>query len=128
MSNIIVDSSILIDFLRGRSEAVAFISAPPAGQKITLHVVVAAELLQGVRDAREQRSIDGFLLKYPLLTLSESDSLTALDLLRRFRLSHGIGWQDCLIAATCIRLNAPLATRNVKHFSPIPDLQLLRPY
>jgi predicted nucleic acid-binding protein len=51
-----------------------------------------------------------------------------LDLLAGFRLSHGVGWPDCLIAATAIRLGRPVATTNVKHFTPFPNLQVIRPY
>jgi hypothetical protein len=41
---------------------------------------------------------------------------------------HGVGWPDCLIAATCIRLGLPLVTLNDKHFRAIRGLRVVRPY
>jgi len=35
---------------------------------------------------------------------------------------------DALIAATAIKLNLKLVTRNVKHFEKIPGLEIEKPY
>ena len=35
---------------------------------------------------------------------------------------------DCLIAAVAVRLDKPLYTFNLKHYSPIPDLAAYAPY
>ena len=41
--------------------------------------------------------------------------------LRKYRLSHGVGIADALIAACAVANKAELWTRNRKHY-PIPDL------
>ena len=56
------------------------------------------------------------------------DLVAALSLLRQHRLSASVGWADCLIAATCIRLDLPLITCNVKHFKSLRGLRIIRPY
>lgn len=68
------------------------------------------------------------LREFHMHVVSESDCSDALNFLRRFRLSHGVGWHDCLIAATCLRKRLPVATLNDKHFSVFDDLEIVRPY
>ena len=58
----------------------------------------------------------------------EADGLAALDLYRHFRLSHGVDWPDCQIAATALRLGVEVYTQNVKHFTAFPGLRVVRPY
>jgi len=54
--------------------------------------------------------------------------LSALDLYREFRLSHGVDWPDCQIAATAMRLGIEVFTQNVKHFTAFPVVRVVRPY
>ena len=56
------------------------------------------------------------------------DFVAGLGLVQRHTLGLSIGWPDCLIAATCLRLDLPLVTLNDKHFKPIRGLSVLRPY
>jgi predicted nucleic acid-binding protein len=51
----------------------------------------------------------------------------ALDLLRQYRLSHGLLIPDALIAATAIATNLPLVTKNQRDYRFISGLQLF-PY
>lgn len=124
----IFDSSILIDCLRGRGDAISFLTAQSAGVRPRTHLLVAAELLTGARDRNEQTLIDSFLQSFDLAVPTESDGLVALDLYRQFRLSHGVDWPDCQIAATALRLGVEVFTQNVKHFNAFPGLRVVRAY
>jgi predicted nucleic acid-binding protein len=128
MSSGLLDSSILIDCLRGRSVAVGFVAARAASGPVPTHVIVAAELLAGARDKREQRLIDSFLRTFSIVSPVKSDGLAALDLYRQYHLSHGVDWPDCQIAATAIRLGVEVFTLNVKHFSAFAGLRVVRGY
>lgn len=125
MSSGILDSSILIDCLRGRAGAVAFLASQPAP---TTHVMVAAELFAGARDKSEQQQIDSFLASFVIVSPSESDGLAALELYKRHHLSHGVDWPDCQIAATALRLGVNVYTQNVKHFSAFSGAKVIRAY
>ena len=92
------------------------------------HLVVAAELLTGARDKREVATIDSFLRLFDLVVPGEADGVAALDLYRRYRLSHGVDWPDCQIAASAVALGVPVVTRNVKHFAAFPALRVESPY
>ena len=122
----IIDSSILIDCLRGRADAVAFFAARPGAART--HLIVAAELLAGARDQREMKLIYWFLKSFAVLVPTESDGLAALDLFRLHRLAHGVDWPDCQIAATAIRLDVEIVTLNVKHFAALPGVRVVRAY
>jgi len=52
----------------------------------------------------------------------------ASDLYRRVYLGHGIGFQDCLIAATAIRRKYRVATLNLKHFKIFSNIKANRLY
>ncbi len=127
MSAPIIDTAILVDHLRKRPEAEAYIlSVAPQG--LYTHATAVGELLMGIRDKKELQALDDLLRPFQILQLSDVDSATSLTLLRQFKLSHGTGYLDCLIAATCLRMNMPVSTTNDKHFRPIPNLQVIRPY
>ena len=124
-----IDSSVLIDCLRGRAPATAFLAAYSAGpRRPRTHLLVAAELLTGARDLREQTLIDSFLATFELLVPNEADGIAALDLYRRYHLSHGVDWPDCQIAATALRLGVEVYTQNLKHFNAFGGLHAARPF
>jgi predicted nucleic acid-binding protein len=121
----ILDSSVIIDYLRGRPPAAAFVSSL-AG--LRTHVLVLGEVLVGARNRAEQDDIDRFFSNFLVEPIVSADCAVAVDLLRQFRLSHNLSLPDAFIAATCLRLPVPVATLNDKHFSMIPGLSVVRPY
>ncbi len=108
MNSGILDRSILIDCLRGRPPAVAFLATQ---SRPATHVMVAAELYAGARDKPEQGQIESFLAGFTLHAPTEQDALTALTLYKQYHLSHGVDWPDCQIAATAMRLESRLSRR-----------------
>src|SRR5258708_7844104 len=101
MTEPVIDTSILIDYMRGRTQAITWLDATRTSVGLFTHTVVAGELLIGARDRRDQQQIDQLLSLFTVLPANETDSLVAVDYVRRFRLSHGVGFLDCQIAATC---------------------------
>lgn len=122
----VIDSSIIIDYLLARPSAVEFIERSVGRARLRTTTVVQGEMLQGARNRVELREIDGLLRLFRIDRTRDVDFETAIPLLRAHRLAHGIGWPDCLIAATCMRL--PLATLHDKHFRCVRGLKVLRPY
>lgn len=128
MTDTLIDSAIVIDYLRGLSDAVACLDAITASARPKTHVVVQAEILQGARNAKEQLAIDALFAAFEVIAPTDADAGLSIELLRRYRLSHGIGWLDALIAATALRMGLGVCTTNTKHFAPIPNLRVIRPY
>ena len=124
----IVDSSVVIDYLRGHGEAAEFLETARQAGELATHVVVVAEVLAGERDHRELETIERFLGEFRIHPIDSSDSARSIDLFKRYRLSRGVGWLDCLIAATGLRTGLRIATLNEKHFAVFEELHVVRPY
>lgn len=119
MDSVALDTSVVIDYLNNQSDAVRFVEPLLVAIVGRVHPVVLGEVLVGAKSQSELRSLELAISTVPMLTVKSSDFLAALDLIRRYTLSHGIGWPHCLIAATCLRLKLPLVTLNDRHFRPI---------
>lgn len=123
----LLDTSILVDLLRGNVQAARWIDALPVASR-WISVITAIELLTGCRNRAEQRAVDRELAQYTMVHVSEDISQAALALYRQHHLSDGVGFLDCLIAATAIRHGLPIATLNRRHFAPLPHLTVQVPY
>ena len=126
-SLILIDSDILIDVSRDVPEAVESLRRIIDEDEPAISVITQMELIVGSRNHRELRSLEAFLHRFRVFKLSEPISDLALDLLRRFRLTHGLLLPDSLIAASALIHEIPFVSKNAKHFRFIEKLTLL-PY
>ena len=111
MANLLVDSDVFIDHLRGASEL------RPGRHRVHYSVVTRCELLSGdVGSALVQRLLDPFRE----LTVGRQVAERA----GRIRRETGIAVPDALIAATAIEHDLALLTRNRRHFEPVKQLRL----
>jgi predicted nucleic acid-binding protein len=127
MADVLLDSTVVIDLSRRRPEVVAYVGVRP-GRDFLLHHVTAAEVLSGAKSKADLRSLDDLLERFAPAAPTREDFDHCLAFVRRLNLSHGIGWPDCLIAATALRLGVTVVTLNDKHFRAIRGLKVLRPY
>lgn len=123
----LVDTDILIDSGRGIVEAVHCLNAIKATSSLAISVVTQMELIVGCRDKNELQTLDEFLKQFQVVPLNASVSNQAVELLHRYRLSHGLLVADGLIAATARSQNWAFVTKNQKHYKFISGLNLL-PY
>lgn len=117
----LLDSNILIDYLRGRSEAVEFVEGLKTVPRIS--AVTVAELYAGVRDGREREVLDRLVTSFEIVDVDEVIAVMGGLLKRQFARSHGIGIADAIIAATARVAGSKLATLNTKHFPMFPDIE-----
>jgi predicted nucleic acid-binding protein len=127
VSDLLVDSDILIDVSRNVGEAIDYLQQKSEGFTLVISSITQMELLVGCRNKAEQQQLERFLRPFPILPLNEAITDEAVDLLRQYRLSHGLLIPDALIAATARVNDTPLATRNQRDYRFIAGLQLL-PY
>lgn len=118
---VVLDSTILIDHLRGSRTATDFIAGLDASP--TCSEVTRIEVVQGLRAAEKQAAAQVFdLLEW--VPLDDMIARRAGELGRRWRRSHpGIDIADLAIAATAELLEAQLATLNLKHFPMFEGLR-----
>lgn len=120
---LLLDSDVLIDYLRQRPQAVAYLQALLAVP--LLSAVVVSELFSGVRDGQERTQFEAFVRASRIVPVDEQIAIQAGLLRRQYRLSHRPELPDMLIAATALVHNATLVTLNSKHFSMLPDVLVL---
>ena len=102
-----VDTDILIDVGRGDDVAIAYLERLETGLPLAISAITQMELIIGCQNKKELRSTERFLKRFEILSLNEHISNIAVDLLREYRLSHGLLIADAIIAATAIFFDLP---------------------
>jgi predicted nucleic acid-binding protein len=124
----LVDTAIFIDYLKGKDLAAEAILHARSHGEISMHAVVAAELLTGVLNRSELRRVSALISTCRLIMPDASDIRHVIKLLEKNVLANGVDWNDCLIAATALRLKQPVITPNEKHFRIFRGLTIMKPY
>ncbi len=126
--SVIVDTSVWIAYLRGRNPAsVQQLSDLIADHRAILCGIVLAEVLVGVRDAKERVSLDDMFRALPYLETSLATWTLAGELAYSLR-SRGLATplSDLILAAIALEHGFSLFTHDT-HFQRISDLRLYQP-
>lgn len=121
---VLLDTCILVDFLRGRAPAVNFlqgIEAPPA-----ISVITIMELTAGVKGKKEEAQIAELFSALSVHDVTPEVAKAAGVYLGKYARSHSVDPPDALIAATAELHELELVTQNIKHFPMFNGLK--RPY
>ncbi|MDO8638744.1 MAG: type II toxin-antitoxin system VapC family toxin [Candidatus Daviesbacteria bacterium] len=123
---IIVDSSLIIDYLRGGKKWDDFISAAETEQdpQLFLPTIVIFELYSGTstKNVKKLQEMIYFISQFQRIDLNESIARLAGELSRDVK--QHIQAPDYIIAASALQMNATVVTLNKKHFEQIPHLSL----
>ena len=122
----LLDTDVLIDFLRGQTEARDFVASLP--REVAVSAVTVAELHVSVREGAERQALEAMLATFLILPLDDDTARQGGLLRRDYGNSHGVGLNDALIAATAQRHTLRLATLNIKHYPMLSGEQLMQPY
>jgi predicted nucleic acid-binding protein len=123
----LVDTDILVDAGRGVEDAANYLHTKHRPSSFAVSVVTQMELMVGCRNRAELRKLERFLRQFSVMKVSHLISDKAVELLRSYRLSHGLLIADSLIAATALVLKMPFATNNQRDFRFVKGLKL-HPY
>lgn len=120
--SVLVDTSVLVDYLRGHKGAAGLLEQERADAPLHASEITRLEILARMRTPEEDgtRSLLSTLVWHPVdaEVAEEAGSLG-----RRWLPSHhAIDSADLAIAATAIRTGSRLLTRNVRHFPMFTDL------
>ena len=121
--NVVVDTSVLIDHLRGDARALSvLLERVHDGDDLWGVAVTRTEVLVGMRDGEEEAT-DCLLRHLHWLDVDVELTDIAGGLGRRYLRSHpAVDTVDYLIAAAVQTLDARLLTLNVRHFPMFPGL------
>ncbi len=109
----LLDTTVLVDALRGRSEALRYIGALP--EQPAISSVTVAELYAGVRPDEEE-DLGRFVAIFRVLPVDAAVAEQAGYWRRDYGPSHGTSLTDAMIAATAAAHGVALATHNIRHF------------
>ena len=118
---ILVDTNIIIEFLRRSPTAVAWLDA--LDERPAISAVSVLELYAGVRSQRDERDIVAVRQQLTCLPIGEQIGERAGSIMRHFHKSHRIDIPDAIIAATAEHHGLRLATLNTRHFPMFPKLK-----
>ncbi len=120
---VLVDTSVLVDFLRGRQPAAVVLERERATGPLQASEITRLEVLAGMRPDEEDatRSLLSTFVWHPV----DAEVAEAAGKLGRrwLRSHHTIDSADLAIAATAVRTGTRLLTRNVRHFPMFADLR-----
>jgi predicted nucleic acid-binding protein len=119
---VVVDTSVLIDYLRGHPGAGALLERERAGGVLHASEITRLEVLAGMRPSEEAatRRLLSILIWHPV---DAEIAETAGALGRQWLPSHsGVDSADLAIAATTMTIDGRLLTRNIRHFPMLSDL------
>jgi len=116
------DTDVIVDYLRGRKEAVVFLEQLTA--PILISTITVAELYAGVRDGDEREALELFFQAFEIVDVDEAIARKGGLFRRDYGASHGVGLADALIAATATIIEATLVTLNKRHFPMIRNIQV----
>ncbi len=123
---IVVDTSILIDYLRGGKRGVRFIGEIEGDDdsELFLPTIVVFELFsdQSTKSPIVVTKILNLLKFFQRIELTEEIARQAGQLFRDTKKTFQV--PDYIIAASALQMNAVVATLNTKHFEQIPNINI----
>lgn len=126
----ILDSTFLIDVLRGSSDVSELIEELDASGTPLVSALTVMELYEGVQLAEtsdaERAAVEALLDDIDSVPFDSECAIRAGQLLVELsRVGEPIDETDVMIAATALVHERPVVTRNVKHFERVPGLDVV---
>ncbi len=118
MKPVLVDTDVLINFLRGKQQAKEFLLSH-LGSPILCSVITVAEIFAGMRPHEEEKT-RALLDNLEVIPVTRAIAEKA-GLYKGGIRSHSLELDDCLIAATAHLRKVTLATGNERHY-PMNDI------
>ncbi len=118
MAKYLADTNILIDHLRGNTQATEFLTQ----ESPAISAITVAELIQGCRNPKQLAQVNILLSDFEIIHIDHPISHLATKLVSDLYLSHGLKLLDAIVAATAIKHKLILKTQDAKHFKFIKKL------
>ncbi|MDZ7808119.1 MAG: type II toxin-antitoxin system VapC family toxin [Gracilimonas sp.] len=122
---LLIDTDVLIDYSRGIEKTKEILKILESDYIHAISVITQLELMVGCENKADFKSLQKFLSNFEIIQLSKTTSEKAVDLFKKYRLSHGVLIPDMLIASAALTLEIPLLSKNRKDFRFIKELNLI---
>jgi predicted nucleic acid-binding protein len=129
---IVVDTSVWIDVFNDRAtpQSEHCVVLIEDGQPVALTDVIFTEILQGFASEADASRVEKHLRSFPILRLEAVDDFALAAQLYRTARRSGVTVRktlDCLIAAACVRADAPILHAD-RDFDLLASCTALRVY
>ena len=129
----LIDSDVIIDFQKSKEPGASYFKIATKKQSF-ISVITYSEVVYGIKSYPDSTKkllvINNLLndLEIEIIGVNKKEILEFIDI-KLFLKKNSILLPDfdLIIAATAISENLTLVTRNIKHFSRIPNLNLYKP-
>jgi predicted nucleic acid-binding protein len=125
---VICDTDVLIDYFDANqlrhNDTKIIIEETISLNQIAISAITKMELLFGATNKTELNQIDKLTKRFGLLLINDEITGKALELMKTYRLSHGLAIPDAIIAATAIITELDFFTYNQRDFRFISGLKL----
>ena len=124
MTRLLLDTSVLIDHLRGYPPATDFLETVFRSQSSAMiSTVTEMELFTGqsIRNEENRHAVGKLLTLFTIIPVNSSIARRAGILLQNYR-HQGLTPIDAIIAGTAQEHEASLITRNIKHFRMVESI------
>jgi len=125
---IICDTDVIIDYFdqsNSRYKQTRSILDEKIGlRNVVISAVAKMELIAGAFSKRNLNLIKANISGIELLLINHEITLTALNLIETYKLSHNLAMADSFIAATSLYTQFPLFTYNLKDYKFIDGIEL----
>ncbi len=126
MTSAMADTTVIIHLYRRNAAALAWYGT--LAQPLGITPITWLEVIYGAGSKVQQAACRTLLDEFTLLHLSPTDQNWAMQQMERFRLSHGVTINDCLIASVAYRLHIPLYTHNLRDMTLLIGELAVKPY
>lgn len=127
MVTAILETTVLVDFLREHPPAVHWFQVQTQST-FGITPIIWMEVIGGGPNKAKRLQAAHLLQQFEMLYLTQPDLDWAMQQQMTYELGYGVGMMDCLIASVSNRLQIPLYTHNLKHFTPILNALAQKPY
>ncbi|AEE50352.1 type II toxin-antitoxin system VapC family toxin [Haliscomenobacter hydrossis] len=125
-SGVLVDTSIVIDYLRSHNRAQTNFIKLFKDNRLYLSTISVFELLNGSTSEAKRLDVETVCVEINILDFNIDTAKIASEIYRDLRTKNQlIEFRDILIAASALQYDLPLATLNRKHFERVNGVIIL---
>jgi predicted nucleic acid-binding protein len=116
MPQILLDTNIFIDMIRGYDPTIQRVKQLENTAEIVTSVITCLELIVGCQNKESLKTSMSLVETFDILPITAISSARAIDLMKQYSLSHGLLEADALIAAIALENNLPYQIINTRGF------------
>ena len=122
----IVDTTVIVHYFRKNPVAQAWVDNQL--QRLSVTSITWLEVMHGAGSKAKEAASKSILDRFDMVYLIPQDQDWTMQQMQRYRLSHGVSIEDCLIASVAYRLNVPLYTHNISDMKTLIGSLAVKPY